>query len=111
MYIYIKISRSCTHHHPSKIITQVEHEVIDFKLAGGPIPLNKAIYDTLDIQNNNGYAVKFKIEPCFPREFQLTFTPMAATIKPVSSFKIYFQKKKKITQRTGSIQRRRSKRS
>jgi hypothetical protein len=61
--------------------------VIDFKLGSGgaAVALNKAFYDIVDIKNNNDYAVKFRIEPCFPREFQLTFTPMTATIKPVST--------------------------
>ncbi|KAH3762533.1 GTPaseactivating protein gacA [Pelomyxa schiedti] len=61
---------------------EVSKAVVDWGLDAFPsIPLNKPLVDRLTIRNNNNYNVKFHFEPCFPREFQLNFSPADGTIK------------------------------
>lgn len=48
---------------------------------------HKAINDKFVISNDNIFPVKYKIEPCFPREFQLSFSPVEGSIKGVNFFK------------------------
>eukprot|EP00727_Mastigamoeba_balamuthi_P008464 m51a1_g424 hypothetical protein (419) ;mRNA; f:24241-26339 len=64
---------------------KIGKQVIDFNFEGagakGIIPLDTPIFDSLEIKNNNSYSVKFSFDPCFQREFQLTFSPANGTIK------------------------------
>eukprot|EP01105_Mastigella_eilhardi_P013632 TRINITY_DN3103_c0_g1_i1.p2 TRINITY_DN3103_c0_g1~~TRINITY_DN3103_c0_g1_i1.p2 ORF type:complete len:392 (-),score=117.19 TRINITY_DN3103_c0_g1_i1:87-1262(-) len=62
---------------------KVSKTVLDWGLEKleGNVPLHKAIIETITITNNNHYPVKYRFEPCFPREFQLNFIPEGGEIK------------------------------